>query len=133
MAFLSPGDTIMGMELTHGGHLTHGHPLNISGKYYKVMPYGVRRDTEQIDYDQAAALALEHQPKVIMIGASAYPRFIDFAGFREICDSVGARDDRRHGAHRGPGRRRAASLARCPTPTSSPPRCTRRCAGRARA
>jgi glycine hydroxymethyltransferase len=90
MAFLVPGDTIMGMELTHGGHLTHGHPLNISGKYYHVIPYGVRKDTEQIDYDQAAALALQHKPKVIMIGASAYPRFIDFAKFREICDSVSA-------------------------------------------
>jgi glycine hydroxymethyltransferase len=90
MAFLVPGDTIMGMELTHGGHLTHGHPLNISGKYYHVIPYGVRKDTEQIDYDQAAALALQHKPKVVMIGASAYPRFINFAKFREICDSVGA-------------------------------------------
>lgn len=90
MAFLVPGDTIMGMELTHGGHLTHGHPLNISGKYYNVIPYGVRKDTEQIDYDQATALALQHKPKVIMIGASAYPRFIDFAKFREICDSVSA-------------------------------------------
>lgn len=90
MAFLTPGDTIMGMELTHGGHLTHGHPLNISGKYYRVVPYGVRQDTEQIDYDQAAALALEHRPKVVMIGASAYPRFIDFVKFREICDSCGA-------------------------------------------
>lgn len=90
MAFLVPGDTIMGMELSHGGHLTHGHPLNISGKYYNVIPYGVRQDTEQIDYDQAAALALQHKPKVIMIGASAYPRFINFAKFREICDSVGA-------------------------------------------
>jgi glycine hydroxymethyltransferase len=80
----------MGMELTHGGHLTHGHPLNVSGKYYKVVPYGVRQDTEQIDYDRAAALAKEHQPKVVMIGASAYPRFIDFAKFREICDGAGA-------------------------------------------
>lgn len=90
MAFLVPGDTIMGMELSHGGHLTHGHPLNISGKYYNVIPYGVRQDTEQIDYDQAAALALQHKPKVVMIGASAYPRFINFAKFREICDSVSA-------------------------------------------
>jgi glycine hydroxymethyltransferase len=91
MAFLSPGDTIMGLELTHGGHLTHGHPLNISGKYYKVIPYGVRQDTEQIDYDMAAELAQQHKPKVVMIGASAYPRFIDFIKFREICDSVGAK------------------------------------------
>jgi glycine hydroxymethyltransferase len=91
MAFLNPGDTIMGMELTHGGHLTHGHPLNISGRYYNVIPYGVRKDTEQIDMDQVRELAKQHNPKVIMIGASAYPRFIDFAAFREICDEVGAK------------------------------------------
>jgi len=90
MAFMSPGDTLMGMELSHGGHLTHGHPLNVSGKYYKVVPYGVRPDTEQIDMEQVRALAKEHRPKVVMIGASAYPRFIDFAAFREICDEVDA-------------------------------------------
>ena len=90
MAFMSPGDTLMGMELSHGGHLTHGHPLNVSGKYYKVIPYGVHPDTEQIDMDQVRALAKEHRPKVVMIGASAYPRFIDFAAFREICDEAGA-------------------------------------------
>jgi glycine hydroxymethyltransferase len=90
MAFMQPGDTLMGMELSHGGHLTHGHPLNISGKYYDVVAYGVRRDTEQIDMDEVRQKALKHKPKVIMIGASAYPRFIDFAGFREICDESGA-------------------------------------------
>jgi glycine hydroxymethyltransferase len=90
MAFLSPGDTIMGMKLDHGGHLTHGHPLNVSGRYYHVIPYGVRRDTEQIDMDEVASLAREHKPKVVMIGASAYPRFYDFAAFRAICDEVGA-------------------------------------------
>lgn len=90
MAFMQPGDTLMGMELSHGGHLTHGHPLNVSGKYYNVVAYGVDRETEQIDMDEVRQKALAHRPKVIMIGASAYPRFIDFAGFREICDEVGA-------------------------------------------
>lgn len=90
MAFMEPGDTLMGMELSHGGHLTHGHPLNVSGKYYHVIAYGVDRETEQIDMDEVLRKAKEHHPKVIMIGASAYPRFIDFAGFREICDEVGA-------------------------------------------
>ncbi len=90
MAFMQPGDTLMGMELSHGGHLTHGHPLNVSGKYYNVVAYGVDRETEQIDMDEVRQKAKEHHPKVIMIGASAYPRFIDFAGFRQICDEVGA-------------------------------------------
>jgi glycine hydroxymethyltransferase len=89
-AVLNPGDTILGMNLAHGGHLTHGHHLNFSGKTYKVVPYGVRRDTELIDYDELAALATEHQPKMIIAGGSAYPRIIDFARFREIADSVGA-------------------------------------------
>jgi glycine hydroxymethyltransferase len=90
MAFLQPGDTILGMELTHGGHLTHGHPLNLSGKLYNVAAYGVRKDTETIDFDDVEAKAREHRPKVVVIGASAYPRFIDFARFRAICDEVGA-------------------------------------------
>jgi glycine hydroxymethyltransferase len=90
MAFLQPGDTILGMELSHGGHLTHGHPLNLSGKLYNVAAYGVKRDTETIDYDDVRTKAREHTPKLIVIGASAYPRFIDFAAFREICDEVGA-------------------------------------------
>src|SRR5277367_956226 len=89
-AVLTPGDTILGMNLAHGGHLTHGHPLNFSGKTYKVVPYGVRRDTEQIDYDELAKLAEEHKPKLIVAGGSAYPRTLDFPRFRQIADSVGA-------------------------------------------
>lgn len=89
-AVLQPGDTILGMNLSHGGHLTHGHHLNFSGKTYKVIPYGVRREDEVIDYDELARLAEEHKPKLIIAGGSAYPRIIDFARFREIADSVGA-------------------------------------------
>jgi glycine hydroxymethyltransferase len=89
-AVLQPGDTIMGLNLAHGGHLTHGHPLNFSGKTYHVVPYGVRREDERIDYDELARLAGEHKPKMIIAGGSAYPRIIDFARFREIADSVGA-------------------------------------------
>lgn len=87
---LQPGDTILGMNLAHGGHLTHGHPLNFSGKLYKVVAYGVRREDELIDYDELARLANEHRPKMIIAGASAYSRVIDFARFREIADAVGA-------------------------------------------
>jgi glycine hydroxymethyltransferase len=87
---LQPGDTILGMNLAHGGHLTHGHPLNFSGKTYKVIPYGVRRDDERIDYDELAKLAEEHKPKMVIAGGSAYPRIIDFQRFREIADSVAA-------------------------------------------
>jgi glycine hydroxymethyltransferase len=89
-AVLQPGDTILGMNLAHGGHLTHGHPLNFSGKTYKVIPYGVRQDTETIDYDEVARLAEANHPKLIIAGASAYSRKIDFARFREIADSCGA-------------------------------------------
>jgi len=89
-AVLQPGDTILGMNLAHGGHLTHGHPLNFSGKLYKVVPYGVRREDELIDYEELARLAEEHKPKMIIGGASAYSRVIDFARFRRIADSVGA-------------------------------------------
>jgi len=89
-AVLQPGDTILGMNLSHGGHLTHGHHLNFSGKTYKVIPYGVRRDDEVIDYEELARLAEEHKPKLIIAGGSAYPRIIDFARFRQIADSVGA-------------------------------------------
>ena len=87
---LSPGDTIMGLNLAHGGHLSHGHPLNFSGKSYKVIPYGVRKDDERIDYDEVERLAREHRPKMIITGASAYPRTIDFPRFRQIADAVGA-------------------------------------------
>ncbi len=90
MAALAPGDTVLGMNLAHGGHLTHGHPLNFSGKFYKFVPYGVSKETETIDYDALAALAREHQPKMIVAGASAYPRTLDFARFAEIARSVGA-------------------------------------------
>ncbi|MBM3797387.1 MAG: serine hydroxymethyltransferase [Acidobacteria bacterium] len=89
-AVLKPGDTILGMNLAHGGHLTHGHHLNFSGKTYKIVPYGVRKDDEIIDYDELARLAAEHKPKMIIAGGSAYPRIIDFARFRTVADSVGA-------------------------------------------
>lgn len=89
-AVLQPGDTILGMNLAHGGHLTHGHHLNFSGKLYKVVAYGVRKDDELIDYDELAKLAEEHRPKMIIAGASAYARVVDFARFRQIADSVGA-------------------------------------------
>ena len=89
-AVLKPGDTILGMNLAHGGHLTHGHHLNFSGKTYKIVPYGVRQEDERIDYEELARLAEEHRPKMIVAGASAYPRIIDFRKFREIADSVKA-------------------------------------------
>ncbi|MBX5495792.1 MAG: serine hydroxymethyltransferase, partial [Bryobacteraceae bacterium] len=89
-AVLQPGDTILGMNLAHGGHLTHGHHLNFSGKTYKVVAYGVRKEDETIDYDEMARLAEEHKPKMIIGGASAYPRIFDFKRMREIADSVGA-------------------------------------------
>jgi len=89
-AVLSHNDTIMGLNLAHGGHLTHGHPLNFSGKTYHVVPYNVRREDERIDFDEVERLAQEHKPKMIIAGASAYPRILDFARFREIADAVGA-------------------------------------------
>ena len=89
-AFLQPGDTIMGMNLSQGGHLSHGSPVNISGKYYNVVPYGVTHETERIDYDEFARIAKEAQPKLIVAGASAYPRVIDFERMAEIARSVGA-------------------------------------------
>jgi glycine hydroxymethyltransferase len=90
MAVLKPGDTILGMNLAHGGHLTHGHPLNFSGQYFKIVPYGVTAADERIDYDEVARLALEHKPKLIVVGASAYPRRIDFARIRAAADAAGA-------------------------------------------
>lgn len=89
-AVLEPGDTYLGMNLAHGGHLTHGSKVNYSGRFYNVVPYGVSEDKETIDYDEVARLAKEHKPKLILAGASAYPRVIDFKAFREIADSVGA-------------------------------------------
>ncbi|MCT7966987.1 serine hydroxymethyltransferase [Laspinema sp. D1] len=90
LALLQPGDTIMGMDLSHGGHLTHGSPVNVSGKWFKVEHYGVSRETERLDYDQIRDLAKQHQPKMIICGYSAYPRIIDFEKFRAIADEVGA-------------------------------------------
>ncbi|PKM62960.1 MAG: serine hydroxymethyltransferase [Firmicutes bacterium HGW-Firmicutes-21] len=89
-ALLTPGDTVMGMSLAHGGHLSHGSPVNISGKYFNIVPYGVNDDTQTIDYDKMREIALECKPKMIVAGASAYARAIDFTKFREICDEVGA-------------------------------------------
>ena len=89
-ALLKPGDTILGMRLDMGGHLTHGSPVNFSGKLYNVVAYGLSRDTEQIDYDEVEQLALEHKPKLIVCGASAYPRLLDFERIRAIADQVGA-------------------------------------------
>ncbi len=87
---VKPGDTVLGMNLSHGGHLTHGHPLNFSGKLYTIVPYGVRKDDERLDYDELERLTLEHKPKMIMIGASAYPRVIDFPRIRAIADKTGS-------------------------------------------
>lgn len=89
-AFLKPGDTILAMNLAHGGHLTHGSPVNFSGQLYRVVPYGVDPETERIDYDELARLAREHRPRLIVSGATAYPRTFDFPRLREICDEVGA-------------------------------------------
>ena len=90
LALLEPGDTIMGMDLSHGGHLTHGSPVNVSGKWFKVHHYGVNRETEQLDYDEILELAKKHQPKLLICGYSAYSRIIDFQKFRAIADEVGA-------------------------------------------
>ena len=89
-ALMQPGDTFMGLNLAAGGHLTHGSPVNMSGKWFKPVPYGVRRDDHRIDMDEVAALAKQHKPKIIIAGGSAYPRTLDFRRFREICDEVGA-------------------------------------------
>ena len=91
MALMQPGDTFMGLNLAAGGHLTHGSPVNLSGKWFKVVSYGVRRDDHRIDFDEVERLAAEHRPKVIVAGGSAYPRVIDFRRFREIADAVGAK------------------------------------------
>lgn len=89
-AAVQPGDTVLGMNLSHGGHLSHGSPANFSGKFYKIVAYGVDRETETIDYDEVKKLACEHKPKLIVVGASAYPRIIDFTKFREAADEAGA-------------------------------------------
>lgn len=90
LTLLTPGDTIMGMDLSHGGHLTHGSPVNVSGKWFKVCHYGVSPETEQLDYDQIRELALQHRPKLLICGYSAYPRVIDFEKFRSIASEIGA-------------------------------------------
>ena len=90
LAMLKPGDTVLGMSLAHGGHLTHGHPLNFSGKLYNIVSYGVRKDDERLDYDELAAKAREHKPKLIIVGASAYPRVIDFAPVAAVAQEIGA-------------------------------------------
>jgi glycine hydroxymethyltransferase len=90
LTILKPNDTVLGMNLSHGGHLTHGHPLNFSGKYYKIVPYGVRKDTETIDYDELASLARETKPKLIIVGASAYPRVIDFGRISKVAKETGS-------------------------------------------
>ena len=90
LTLVKPGDTVLGMNLAHGGHLTHGHPLNFSGKLYTIVPYGVRREDERIDYDELERLAAEHRPKMIMVGASAYPRVIDFPRIARAAAAVGA-------------------------------------------
>ncbi len=90
-AVIKPGDTILGMNLSHGGHLTHGSPVNFSGRLFTIVPYGVDRDTQRIDYDEMAGLARKHKPALIIAGASAYPRIIDFAKFRAVADEVGAK------------------------------------------
>jgi len=129
---LVPGDKILAMNLSHGGHLTHGNPANFSGKLYQVVSYGVRPDNGLIDYDELEAVALREKPKMITVGASAYPRIIDFARMGEIARKVGAYlfADIAHIAGLV-----AAGLhpSRCRTPISSPPRPTRPCADRAAA
>jgi glycine hydroxymethyltransferase len=90
LTMLKPGDTVLGMPLAHGGHLTHGHALNFSGKYYRFVPYGVRKDTEVIDYDELESIARREKPKLIVVGASAYPRTIEFERIGKIARDVGA-------------------------------------------
>jgi glycine hydroxymethyltransferase len=126
---LQPGDTILGPNLAHGGHLTMGSPVNFSGRLYKIVPYGVRREDERIDLDQLRDLARQHRPKLIVAGGSAFPRAIDFAPFREIADEVGcllmATSPTRRGSSPPASTRR-----RSRTPTSSPPPPTRPCEAR---
>jgi glycine hydroxymethyltransferase len=90
LTVLRPGDTILGMNLSHGGHLTHGHPLNFSGKYYRIVPYGVKQGSEVIDYEELASLARQHKPKLVVVGASAYPRIIDFPAIAKVARETGA-------------------------------------------
>ena len=131
-AFIQPHseDKVLGLVLAHGGHLTHGSPVNVSGKWFEFVGYEVDPETEIIDMDKVRALAQEHRPKIILAGFTAYPRTIDFAAFREIADEVGAifMVDASHFIGLVAG---GAYPARCPTPTSSRSPPTRRCAARA--
>jgi glycine hydroxymethyltransferase len=117
MALLEQGDVVLGMDLAHGGHLTHGSPVNFSGMQYRVVGYQVRRDDERIDMDHVRSLALEHRPRMIIAGASAYPRTIDFEPFRAVADEVGAYllADIAHIAGLSPP---GCTRTRCRTPTS---------------
>ena len=114
---LKPGDTVLGMNLAHGGHLTHGHPLNFSGKLYTIVPYGVRKDDERIDYEELERLAHEHKPKMIMVGASAYPRVIDFPRIARSPRTSARRWSSTWRTSRGSSPA-ACIRARCRTPTS---------------
>ena len=133
MAALKPGDTILGMNLSHGGHLTHGHPLNFSGKYFSVVAYGVRQGDERIDYEELKRLVVEHQPKLVIVGASRLPAHDRLPGGARGGRRGGRARDGRHRAHRGPGGGGAPPLARSRTASSSPRPRTRRCAARAAA
>ena len=119
LAVCKPGDTILGMNLSHGGHLTHGHPLNFSGRFYNVVAYGVRKEDERIDYDAMAALASEHNPKVIVVGRLRLPAHHRLRGRAQGGRRLRRDGDGGHRAHRGPGRGRAAPHARSRTPISS--------------
>ena len=132
-AMLQPGDTILAMSLADGGHLTHGHKLNFSGRFFNVVPYGVLPGTELIDYDAIETLADEHKPKLICAGASAYSRLIDFKRLRAIADGVGRLPDGGHGAHRRAGGGRVPSQPGALCRFRRPPPRTRPCAGRAAA
>ena len=118
MALLEPGDKVMGMRLDQGGHLTHGSPVNFSGRMYDFVAYGVDDTTEVLDYDEIRDLAVRERPRMIIAGATAYPRTIDFAAFRAIADEVGRAAARRRRAHRRARRRRRAPVAGSATPTS---------------
>ena len=131
LALLQPGDTILGMALAAGGHLTHGAPPNVSGKWFEAVGYGVRRQDQRIDFDEVAALAEQHRPKLIIAGGSAYPPMLDFARVPRDRRRGRRLSDGRHGALRRSGRGRRRIRARSRTPTWSPAPPTRPCAGRA--
>ena len=118
LAAIQYGDQILGMNLSHGGHLTHGHPMNFSGISYKVADYGVSRETEQIDYDELQRIAEEHKPKLLVCGASAYPRIIDFKRIGEIAQECRRAHVCRHRAHRRTSCRRVCILRRFRMPTT---------------